>query len=1408
MDIPSPPPQEVITNNRHYKKRGRIKLDLLFEKESVEMMQRVFLIMDTHNRGVLFKHEVEDFIQRFCPLFRRRDDAKKEALSSLCNRGESGKNDVGEIGSGVLRSTFDEIWDDVITTGFTMEEGSKRAEGKSQERTKIKEQGDQHSCLVGNSNKNMKCTRWEDSISIGVEAWMVFCKFISLAQYQEATQMRFSTRHRQSKIPNSQTSESRKSSSHGRRNISKMSTSSLLSSKQQSRRRHTTTMEVHEEDEEGELVVVDLPPLSPPEPLEMRNLLEYELNCANATGLGMPELNLDHYHLSSLHVNDSSSYTRCHSSPSSLLLAHKCHDRSSRRHGKSWVKVSVVSKSSSFSQPSSSSRRGCAEEFIITFHNSLTPCASGEETHSFVRRTLPDLAWLQDTIDSDRSTFGGMLCGRILPPFPSTSSGLLSSIALPLSLNMSIKSPSSFSPSSQQQLKNDSNASIAAGDNARSLFNENSVGWVDGSGVAGEASRIFTDAASSGMGVFKSFAKSLIKGGTVSGNSSNVRSGKREATKKNTASKIATARIVTESTPPKDTIISSSKSFQISSMSIISKKDDEDVDMASLCERYLNYLLHHPILSASFPLYVLLNASSAGLEAAKRITTDEKDRRQKRGSAGQGDESTATSSPMQSQDQTISADDFEHLPSPSCYDYNTNSNNINTKHGTNDAAWMRTAAQAAVSLQLHDLLDATGMSYASSRLQHASLPQFDSTRNWRETNEDLWVENNTDSSSFTAEKNRQSGLRSGSKRIDEVVTVQSELDKDVLGSYDLLPILPSGSILEGESDTNIETLSGLRSLPDIPVHLLRNGNVDQLHNILSSMSSVLHRSLSIFRSFSSSRRDSLSAQLDLVRELDSHHGSNGAAVTFDNQSMWNITMMQKERNGGGGGGFLEERACLRGVAALEESLDAMEKSNTKIKEALSWQASLSISAISATEEVQTAIRASKTGTAAKTAAQLAAQAAHKAYQTIDSNCHPNDARAAETRVAISHRHAIRAAVIEHNAFVAKRKSVCHLAQDIQCWDDHRKAGLRDLCWKMAIEGRNAARKGVETWRVLREGLVENRVGDEGYRIEVAQQQRQQLETTRDAQTVDLPPSSVMWNPVGSVEQQHFSLLQPDDSYNAGAGAQQRHKNEMKNVHKCNNPSTESYQSRKKAHHHDSIIAATSSKSNCISKMKEQHHLNRTKSNEKSFSHSSRSVNSPSIATKDLSLPIAKNIGKLHPPKKINISPNDRKPPINENFNDAPTLDTSTMGDDKRATHVKNERDSRSQESLLILKEEEESFHSTQQTNASSQNLLIDNSIKEIYYDTTNQNNRIRVGAATDGVSRTTTKNVRDDDSKSKIIVDKNSKITQNKTSNNSSTMTSSMQSLVDGLIAWGSDAGSYDFQHDISLLSNDGVLDA
>lgn len=177
--------------------------ELKFTTEDFTFTQRLFAILDSESRGRISRQNVKEFVSLRCPVFWRRDDDLR-------------KLDLAEEDSS---PTFDEIWESVVSCS------SKPVAGRS---------------LVSNCE-------------LGVEGWMVFCRFIALAQYLEARR-RFSSRHLQ------QTMRQR----NGARG--------------------------------SELVMVDVPPPEPPAVLSPLQLSNYEEK--SKTSLPLPELDLDHSLLS------------------------------------------------------------------------------------------------------------------------------------------------------------------------------------------------------------------------------------------------------------------------------------------------------------------------------------------------------------------------------------------------------------------------------------------------------------------------------------------------------------------------------------------------------------------------------------------------------------------------------------------------------------------------------------------------------------------------------------------------------------------------------------------------------------------------------------------------------------------------------------------------------------------------------------------------------------------------------------------------------------------------------------------------------------------------------------------------------------------------------------------------------
>lgn len=172
--------------------------ELFFQRNVFEFALRLFAIMDTDSRGRISKAAVKEFVTMRCPVFWRRDDN----LQSTCEPGTS--------------PTFEEVWGAVVTCSL---------------------------------NPRIRHSDDISRIELGVEGWVVFCRFIALAQYLEAKR-RFSGRHLQQ------------------------------------------TMRHRNAPRGSELVVVDVPPPAPPISLSANQLAHYERESHSC--LPLPELDLDH----------------------------------------------------------------------------------------------------------------------------------------------------------------------------------------------------------------------------------------------------------------------------------------------------------------------------------------------------------------------------------------------------------------------------------------------------------------------------------------------------------------------------------------------------------------------------------------------------------------------------------------------------------------------------------------------------------------------------------------------------------------------------------------------------------------------------------------------------------------------------------------------------------------------------------------------------------------------------------------------------------------------------------------------------------------------------------------------------------------------------------------------------------
>jgi len=898
--------------------------ELQFERSHYEFMARLFAILDTESRGSVGRSAVMEFVTLRCPVFWRRDE------------------DLRRLGSSQIGSpTFDEVWSAVTMCSHNSTQPTQGAAAAT--------------------------------IELGVEGWMVFCRFIALAQYLEAKR-RFSARHLQQ------------------------------------------TMRHRNSPRGSEVVVVDVPPPEPPTPLTPSELADYEAKVK--AQLPLPELDLDH----------------------SLVAAHDAYRRSytpSRGTSSGKVKINLFGSSASLMIPSpltshsgtasSKSSRRKNIEFAVTFiPTSMANYDAWSEENMVVRRSFEDMIWLNDTFTKHKE-LGGTLCGRILPPFPNG--------------NNNTGKPSSLADDALTE-----------------------SGTVEGTKIA-------MAAAAAGVDMITSVAKSFW-GSYVSPSSSTTSTSALAAGVTSTGNTIPKSK--KKRKPVRNALSLPETYYSVNS----------PAGKARQLERYLNYLLEHPALSTSFPLNTILKASQSGLDAAKQSLDD------------------YAKSLKQQQTHTPHLGDgkMSFWPS-STHAHSGGSSSSSTPTSQPNLSWVRTAAQAAMALRVHGILETTGMPSASARLQHASLPHFDNAS----TRKLMWAEEDGDSrgrntgvvdSNSSIKASSVDGGSCAPTSVSEsepgesfergVVQVESELggDDGVEQSfdegYDLLPdpvpaperrILCAGSVTgedsshctDGDSRASGSAKGNARFHygGTLQRHRITQGiseeaesaylgnfsvdeDIDKLREVIGSVDNTLSRCLTASAGIGAARRKRLRLHQDIVSGFDSWEGLRGK--------------------------FISQRALLKGVSGLEQSRQVSAESDLELIDDISWQTSLASSAVSAAEDVRSTVRAARTAANAKAAADSAALAAQSVCETGTFSS-IDEARAAQTRASISQSHAIHAAVVEHEANTAKRRSALALANDVKCWNVHRKRELLSTCLRSARSQLEASRRAVDAWSCLRDGYL-------------------------------------------------------------------------------------------------------------------------------------------------------------------------------------------------------------------------------------------------------------------------------------------------------------------------------------------------
>ena len=237
--------------------------------------------------------------------------------------------------------------------------------------------------------------------------------------------------------------------------------------------------------------------------------------------------------------------------------------------------------------------------------------------------------------------------------------------------------------------------------------------------------------------------------------------------------------------------------------------------------------------------------------------------------------------------------------------------------------WVRTAAQAAVALQLHGILETTGLPSASARLQHASLPSFKISRisGWADDDGEKLVVNDSEES---PDNLREDSFEEGVLHVQDELASDCLLDQGEGEGYDLLPLpvpAPERQILnvsEVKRNSGVKKETRFRyggpSLEEGFViestedekrvylgEMSIDENIDKLREVIGSLDNTLSRCMASSCGIERSRREQFVINLDILRSLDSWEGLRGK--------------------------FVSQRALLKGVSNMEQSRDVFEESD-------------------------------------------------------------------------------------------------------------------------------------------------------------------------------------------------------------------------------------------------------------------------------------------------------------------------------------------------------------------------------------------------------------------------------------------------------------------------------------------------
>lgn len=400
---------------------------------------------------------------------------------------------------------------------------------------------------------------------------------------------------------------------------------------------------------------------------------------------------------------------------------------------------------------------------------------------------------------------------------------------------------------------------------------------------------------------------------------------------------------------------------------------------------------------------------------------------------------------------------LQYLPSPS------NSKNLE---------WVRSAAQTALVLKVHGLLETAGYQSTSTTLQHASLPQFASNNDHEGMDSGVASgKANTDAEDYD-DKDCISELGNESNDGFDVLPHPLPLpERSALCAGSVYPSQLAGTVSETRSystytysmqDRDHYGTTRRTSLGDIEVER----DIERLRELLRRVDRCFGSCCNALIAINEHRRSKEEIHVNILRSIDNWQGMRGK--------------------------ILSQRSLLNGVACLEKANRAANDSYTNFGEGklenivfyltieeycltlreyldMMWSALLASSAYSASKDVCRAVKVAQTASRAKQTADTAVQNSIKAEKETCAT--DEEAKVLNERASSAKMQALHACILDQKASLAKGRSVISLANDIKYWNAHRKRELLKACLNVVKEQKCSAEQNIDAWSQLKGGLL-------------------------------------------------------------------------------------------------------------------------------------------------------------------------------------------------------------------------------------------------------------------------------------------------------------------------------------------------